>query len=178
MKYTITEALADLKTIGKRIEKKRQFIGEHLLRPSITKDPLEKDGGTPEVLRRELQAVVDLERRHVSIRMAIQQANQITPVTIGDTTRMLSEWLTWRKEIAPARQNFIGAMRRAIVSNRTEWQKKVAANQNDPALSAGVEIHVDEQALAKEAEWFEQTLGQLDGQLSLKNATVLIEIAD
>jgi hypothetical protein len=35
-------------------------------------------------------------------------------------------------------------------------------------------ININEQELAKEIELLEDTLGQLDGQLSLKNATVPI----
>ncbi len=35
-------------------------------------------------------------------------------------------------------------------------------------------VNIDETALAREIEQFEDTFGQLDGQLSLKNATVTI----
>jgi hypothetical protein len=36
-------------------------------------------------------------------------------------------------------------------------------------------VNIDEARLAKEIEDLEETLGTLDGQLSLKNATVMIE---
>lgn len=46
MALTITEALAEIKTVGKRVEKKREFIKAFLARQDGVKDPLEKDGGS------------------------------------------------------------------------------------------------------------------------------------
>jgi len=39
-----------------------------------------------------------------------------------------------------------------------------------------VVVNIDERALGSELESIEDILGQLDGQLSLKNATVFVEI--
>lgn len=55
MAITITEALAEIKTIGKRIDSKKQFVTSHLARQDGVKDPLEKDGGSAELLKRERQ---------------------------------------------------------------------------------------------------------------------------
>lgn len=41
MGMTITEALAEIKTIGKRLEKKRAAIAGNLARDSRLKDPFE-----------------------------------------------------------------------------------------------------------------------------------------
>ena len=43
---TCTELLAELKTIEKRIQTKRQFINEFAMRSGAFKDPLEKQGGS------------------------------------------------------------------------------------------------------------------------------------
>ena len=40
MPLTITEALAEIKTIGKRVEAKRTFINGILWRPEAIRDPL------------------------------------------------------------------------------------------------------------------------------------------
>jgi hypothetical protein len=176
---TITEALAELKTIQKRIEKKREYVMSYLVRQDGIKDPLEKDGGSVEVLRRERQAVADLETRHVAIRTAIQKMNQATSITIADTTKTIAEWLTWRKEIANGAQSFVNKLRQSIQANRNAavqkgWQPRAAtetAQQPTDLL-----INADEAALAAEAEHYETVLGTLDGQLSLKNATVTIDL--
>ena len=180
---TVTEALAELKTLGKRIEKKQGYIAGFLARQEGLKDPLEKDGGSAEVIRRELQGIGDLNRRRVNIRIAIQQSNHTTMVTIGDTTRTVAEWLTWRKEIAPDEQAFVNKMRMAAASARDQAQKKgwgvvsaVAVNQQGETKPTDIVINVDEGALAREAERLEEVLGTLDGKLSLLNATTVIPV--
>ena len=121
---TITEALAELKTIQKRVEKKREFIVNYLCRQEGLKDPLERDGGAVTAIIREQQAIQDLETRHVNIRTAIQLTNQKTTITIGDTTKTIAEWLTWRKEVAPVRQQHINKVRQALLSARHQAQQK------------------------------------------------------
>ena len=82
MATTITEALAEIKTIGKRLEKKRESVKAYLARDSRVKDPLEKEGGSTEYVRKERQAISDLEKRVVTIRTAIAKSNLGTAVTI------------------------------------------------------------------------------------------------
>lgn len=180
MALTITEALADLKTLGKRIEKKREYIASYLARQDGLKDPLEKDGGSAEVIRRERQAIADLETRHVAIRTAIQAVNQTTAITIEGHVRTIAEWLTWRKEVAPGAQLFVNKLRQMTVQARAQAQQKgwgvVTVSGGTAQQPTDVVINVDEGALAREAEQLETILGTLDGQLSLKNATVTIEV--
>lgn len=176
---TITEALAELKTIQKRIEKKREYVGSYLVRQDGLKDPLDKDGGSAAVIARERQAIADLETRHVGIRTAIQKVNQATTITVADITKTIAEWLTWRKEVAPGVQAFVTSLRRGIQSARTAAQQKgwsVVTASATAANPTDLVINADEAALAAEAEQVETILGTLDGQLSLKNATVLIDV--
>lgn len=179
---TITEALAELKTLGKRIEKKREYIAQYLARQDGLKDPLLKDGGSVEVIVRERQAIRDMETRHVAIRTAIQRSNHATTITIVTVSKTVAEWLTWRKEIAPGAQAFVGKLRQGIVNARTQAQQKgwgiVSATVTTAEAKAPTDILVnaDEADLAAEAEQFETILGTLDGQLSLKNATVTIDV--
>jgi hypothetical protein len=77
-KLTITEALAEIKTINARLQKKRESIGTNLMRDSRIKDPMESEGGSEEFIRKETQAIDDLQKRIVSIRTAIQQQNLVT----------------------------------------------------------------------------------------------------
>src|SRR3990167_9466260 len=107
---TITEALAELKTLAKRIEKKKEFVMQHLLRQELLKDPLEKDGGSFAVVDRERQAIGDLQQRIIDIRTAIARANESTEIVVDDVTRSIAEWLVWRREVAPGVQQFLRSM--------------------------------------------------------------------
>ena len=176
---TITEALAELNTIAKRVAKKREFCKTYLLRPDQLKDPLAKDGGSPLLIQKEMQAIADLENRHISIRLAIQKANQETEVTVEKITKPLAEWLTWRKEIAPAQQRHLADLKMSIDTIRKQSLTRGAQVVQPGAENTkptDIVVNVDEAKIASDAEFLETVLGGLDGQLSLKNATVVIEI--
>lgn len=177
---TITEALAEIKTIGKRVEKKKEFIVRYIGRQEGIKDPLEKDGGSVEALRRERQGIDDLMTRLIVLRRGIQRANDETSVTINTVTRTISEWLTWRRDVAPLQKAFLATLTQRM--NEIHRQTKQAGHAVLSAVATTADakptdviINIDEAALGKEAEDLEDTLGQLDGLLSLKNATVFIE---
>ena len=111
---TITEALAELKTIDKRIAKKREFVLGYLLRQEMFKDPLEKDGGSVSAIKREMQSIHDLEERKIVIRRAVQRANEQNTVTVARQTRSIADWLVWRREVAPIHQQFLANLRAKI----------------------------------------------------------------
>lgn len=177
MSLTITEALAEIKMLGKRIEKKREFVRTYLVRQEQFKDPLQAQGGSVETLRQERQAIRDLEGRVVQLRHAIRRANEDTTITIDGDSRSISDWLTWRREVAPGQQTFLGTLKSQLQQVRTQAVQKglnVVADESQ-AKSQDVIVNVDERALATDAEHVEVVLGTLDGQLSLKNATVTIK---
>lgn len=180
MGITITEALAEIKTVGKRIEKKRAFIANFLARQDGVRDPLEKDGGSALVIERERQAIGDLEQRLVDLRRGIQHANDGTPVTVNGQTRSISEWLTWRRDVAPGQRAWLNSTAETLRSLRETAKRQGAAVVSAVAITAetkpnDIVVNVDEGALAADIEKLEDTLGQLDGQLSLKNATITIQ---
>lgn len=173
---TITEALAELKVIDKRIEKKRQFAAQYALRPEQVKDPLEKDGGSAEAIRRELQAARDLEEEKIGIRRAIQGANAANRITINGQERPIADWLVWRRDVAPHGQAFLQGISRSIQTQRQELLKKgVQVATAEAAKPNDIVINLDEAALSKDMEDLEALLGTLDGQLSLKNATITVD---
>lgn len=178
MGITITEALAELKTIGKRLEKKKEFVATYAMRQEKLKDPLEKDGGSVETLKREMQAIGDLHERVVSIRAAIANANAQNTITMDGTTRSIADWLVWRREVAPPVQQFLGKIITGIAGVRSDALRKgfQFRRADEIAEPNDVVVNLDEKALAEQAEALEKLLGDLDGQLSLKNATVTVEI--
>lgn len=176
-KLTITEALAEIPTIEKRIEKKREFIFNYLYRQSSVRDPHEKDGGSDTLIAHEKQAIDDLQKRLITIRSSIQKANSENTITIGDQTMTIVDWLTWRREVAPKEQNFLQDLISKINELRQQAIRQgVTIIDKDPGFSSNYVVNINERELANEIEDLEKILGTLDGQLSLKNATIVLEL--
>src|SRR6266568_588224 len=180
MSLTITEALAEVKTIDKRLAKKRETITQYLARQEYFKDPIVAEGGSAAYIKAEEQAMGDLEDRLIAIRRAILAANAATLVTVNGDTRSLQDWLTWRREVAPKRGTYLNGLRVRIEQVRREALAKGVAVVSAVAVAGtapkpqDVVVNIEEQALAQEIEHLEAVLGALDGQLSLKNATTVL----
>lgn len=178
---TITEALAEIKTVGKRIAKKRDGVGPYLARADGIRDPLEKQGGSGQFVERELQAVSDLEKRLIQLRRAISHANDTTNIAVNGVERTISEWLTWRRDVAPGQRDFLNKLRVTMTQIREDAKRKGVTmavgtvSRSQDLKPNDIVVNIDEAKIAKDMDWLEDTLGQLDGQLSLKNATVTLQ---
>lgn len=182
-KMTITEALAETKTIAKRLEKKKQAVLANIARDGQRVDPLAKAGGSEKYIREELQAIRDLELRLITIRTQIQRVNLSTPLTVGSRKMSIAEWLTFRREVAEGQQGFFSGMSSAIRAIRTKYEQPTFNVRGASAVASvgeqkpvDVVVHLDEKQLLTEQEELETLLGTLDGQLSLLNATTTIEV--
>lgn len=179
---TITEALAEIKTITKRLEKKKVAVSMFLVRDSRLKDSLEAEGGSVEYVKRERQAIADLEKRIISIRTAIQKSNLETTTTVGDTAMTVAEWLTFRREVSAGRKQFLvdlaGIVRNVRDKIQREGIKSASPSTTGETVNRPVEVivNLDEKMLLEEQESLEKTLGDLDGRLSLLNATTVIAV--
>jgi len=170
-KLTITEALAEVKTLNARIAKKRQGVANYLLRDARLRDPMEAEGGVVDWIKRESQAIGDLEQRIVSIRTAIQRANLQTRLKVGSQTKVIAEWLNWRREVADGQKQHLNGLAGQIVNARRTVQNNKLPDGTHPDLV----VHLSEKDLGAQIETMEQTLGELDGKLSLLNATTTVE---
>jgi len=179
-KYTITEGLAEIKTILKRIQTKHAFIVGNVGRPEKIKDPLVKEGGSEKVVARERQAHADLLDRIVKIRGAIQKKNHEIMIVNNGKSKSLADWLSWRKEAAPHLQSLLEGLMNAVGQLKTQTRRAGARIVSEGASASPEDIilHLSETELAKEVEDLQKTLGDLDGKLSLINATTTIEIPD
>jgi hypothetical protein len=177
MSTTITEALAELKIIGKKLENQRSAAAKYLYRPESQKDPLEKQEGSVKFVAEKRQSIADLEDRYVSIRRAIAQSNQTTLITISKDTRTISDWLVWKVAIYPERQAFLRALLGGIETARRVAQKSGGSLTTDEKTAKPTDIIVslDEKGLLDEIEHNDTAFQTLDGQLSLKNATVVVD---
>lgn len=173
MRTTVTEALADIKTIASRIERKRTIIAGVLLRPNVVIDPHAATGGSEKLVASEFQAIDDLLKRIVTIRTAIQKSNLATDLTIEGETRTIMGWLAWRKEVLPIQRDLLARTRDSIAQARRTWSQK---DQADDAVKNGLFVAVNEGDLHKSIEKIETQASMLDGQLSLLNATTFIDV--
>lgn len=176
-KLTITEALAEVKTIKARVEKKHANVLRYFGRHSNVKDPLEKDGGSVAFIKAERQGIEDLLARWVRIRTAIQQANVSTKATVAGLERSVADWLNWRREIAPVQKAHVASFINGIQNARNEAKKQgVAMVEKETGQAPEIVICINEQEVAVLSESLETTLGELDGKLSLINATTVIDV--
>lgn len=175
---TITEALAEIPTINKRIEKKQEVIKTYLYRQSAVRDPLEKDGGSSQLIIQEMQSIKDLEQRMIDIRSAIQNINAFNSITIEGKERTIADWLTWRREIAPKEQEHLRSLFNQLQQVRAQAQQRgVNVIEKDKGeYSSDFIVNINEKKLVEDIENIETILGKLDGQLSLKNATLIIDV--
>src|SRR6478736_7406191 len=113
---TITEALAEIKTIEKRLQAKRDFVKTYMLRVDSLKDPLEKDGGSEKAVSEAQQAINDLQERICELRQGIQKANEDNTIKIEKSERTIADWLVWRREVAPGQQMFLKNLKNGLTS--------------------------------------------------------------
>ena len=184
MEMTITEALQEITTLQKRLEKARAAILPYICRDSRVVDPLAKqDGGSVGFVARQRQAITDLEQRLVDIRTAIQMVNLKAELTIDKTTRTVAQWLNWRREISEHRQRFLASMgsqialMRAQLQNQRTGTRTALAQPTEAAVPVEITLNLDEARLLAEQDEMEALLGALDGKLSLFNATQKVDIA-
>jgi hypothetical protein len=170
MQVPITVALAELKTLDKRIAKKEKFVLDHLTRDEKFTDPLAKEGGSPVVLERALQSLTDMRDQYVGIKLAIAAVNAVTEITVNDVTKTIAEWLIWKREVAPRLEDFYKGMRGQIYGRRRGGFNIQKTEERDFI------VHISEKDLADWADRLENIVGTLDGQLSLKNAVTMVDI--
>lgn len=170
---TITEALAEIKTLGKRIDQKTAFITGNVARPSVITDPLAKEGGSEKRVAEEIQAHGDLVGRVEAIRVLIQRANQTNTITLEGLTKSVAGWLAWRKECAPKTKALLGALASNIKGGRQQMERQTAQTPDRPV---SLIAHYSEDEIAKRSEQIEKILGTLDGKLSLFNATCTVDV--
>lgn len=179
MAMTITEALAEIKLVTSKIDKKKQFVLNNIGRQDGIKDPFEKDGGTNKLVSGEMQAITDLTERLVQLRTEIAAANAKTLLEVNGVSRSVANWLVWRREAAPIIKVFYDQLTRGVAGVRDNARTKGLAvvTSGQPATTAAdVIIEIDEMKLSKNVEMIQEILDRLDGKLSLHNAITTVEV--
>jgi len=177
-KMTITEALSEVNLIKKKIEKKAEFLKGNTARPEHLKDMFEADGGSLVKNGAEIQAVDDLYARLVKIRSAIAQANLANEITLNEKTMPIQDWLTWKREVATNVIGLTQAIHKSVKRTLDDamTQPKVYKDEQGNTHLLKVVPCFDYAGLIKKEENLTALLEQLDGKLSLKNATILVDV--
>lgn len=172
-RMTITEALAEIHVLDKRLQAKHDFVMNHSMLDTRIKDPL---GDTSKEVAQALQAIGDLENRRIVIRQAIAHANAENFISVGGRELSIANWLVWKREVGPSRLQWLKSIRKAMERARQELKQQLTREVPEGVPAPGLDAMIDEKWLSKEIENLEEQIERLDGQMSLKNATVFVEV--
>lgn len=174
---SITEALAEIKLIDKKVQKKRENVAIHATRFEHIADPYVEEGGSSEYIKKETQAICDLLTTRIRIREAISRANLDNTITCEGATQSICSWLVWKREVynvAFASWTLLKAqVERKLAENANRPQLFKKDDTAEPSLAKMVS-HVDIPALQREQERQQTIFERLDGLLSMKNAQIQI----
>lgn len=178
VQMTITEALAEIKLLNDKIAKKRSFVLDNLVRIKQLPDALASQGGTQTVITSEVQAINDLETRLIKVRTAIMLANLVNTAECSGHTKSLYAWLVWKREVSTSKRNFFEQIYSHTKRKIDDLQKNPQVLQNETGVKALVEPETSLPYMEYANKYSEvsEMLNKLDGVLSLKNATVLVEL--
>lgn len=169
---TITEALAQLKIIKDRVNKAWASIGPYATHPVNMVDPLQKSGGSPAFIQAQRQSIKDMVNHAIKLRCAIAASNANTQLTIGNISMSVAEWIVWRREWSEIVKSNVSTLLATVQKKRLSQ----VVNATTGAAEPTVIVNVDEAALLAESNGLIETLGVLDGKLSLLNATTTITV--
>lgn len=176
---TLTEALSEINLLNKKIATKKENILQHTTRVEHVTDPLEKDGGSVNFVKSELQAIEDLKTRLIKIRSAVLKANMENEIDIDGNKMTIAEWLTWKKEVAKDSMDFYSKafQQTKLKLDRQESHPQVFKDEKTGEVKCiKVVANIDYPDYIKRHAKIDETYEKLDGKLSLKNATVTVQI--
>ena len=185
MRMTITEALARIKLSLAKIKAKREALLPYLTRLEHIPDPFAGEGGSTRHIEKELQAISDLEILVARLRMGISTANLATTLTLGEVTKPITEWLVWKRELAEGSIEALSQTLRSVEDDRRRYEARPLVLKVEMKEAGGETqtlarflINVNVPLLQRKREQEQTLLGELDGQLSLLNATTFVEIKE
>lgn len=171
---TITEALAEVNLLKKKIADSEMSVRTMLLRAEHVPDPFKEHGGAEAIVKKTQQSVFDMRRRLVDIRHKISKANIDNQITINGKTMSIFDWLTWKREVYPGLESSLKTQLNDLqAAAKRETDAPQSWKDNDGKIHLVVWLrNVDQKILQDEYNDLVETFGRLDGQLSLKNATI------
>jgi hypothetical protein len=176
-KLTITEALSELNLIKKKSEKKKAVVMGLLVKAKNLPDPFPEQG-SKEYIRSEVQAMDDLNARFIRIKGAIAKANIDNKIKVNDQEKTIHDWLIWKRDISKNEMSFSTEVYRTVKNHFDALQKQPQVYKGEDGSPKLVEYEsmVDQGTFLKKSENLQEIFEKLDGQLSLKNATIVLDV--
>jgi hypothetical protein len=165
----IIEALKNLKTIQKRMEKNCQQIREYCAYVSVETPVFE----TQEKQRAEVDALIqsniDLEVEYLRLKKAIETTNLAVTVTIGTLTHTITELISIKRVVGKFRTATYSALTPQLALQRLQ-QIYNQSKGVDPTNPAKVIVVFEEKMRNQKIREWEDFLAQIDGRLEVVNA--------
>lgn len=164
----IIEALKDLKTIQKRIASNKENIRKYSGHFTAEQYPFGDIDKQKDEVQSLIQANIDLTKRYLYLKQAIEHTNIVTIVTIGDTPHSISGLLQLKK----FGQHFlVDTFASCDAVFALTKMRNQAGKANDATNPYKVELAYDEKTRNNEILRTQDFLSKIDAQLEIVNAT-------
>lgn len=163
----IIEALKNLKTIQKRMEKNCAEITQYCAYVSTENPAFETEDKQKAEVQSLIQANMDLEVEYLRLKKAIEQTNLNVSVTIGSRTYTITELISIKRVVGRLHTMTYGALDpRAAVQRLNEIYRKGVDAANPARVVA---LYKEEDKNRNLRDW-QEFLDQIDGRLEVVNA--------
>lgn len=165
----LIEALKNLKTIEKRIEKNCQQIGEYAAYVSVEQPAFETEERQRQEVASLVQGNLDLTKEYLRLKTAIEFTNLNTKVTIGQQENSISELITIRRTSGKFTTMTLNSLQpaRAMQKLQQVYQRQNGVNPMEPAKVIPLYNEADKNKALREWDEF---FSAIDGKLEVVNA--------
>ena len=165
----LIEALKNLKTIEKRIEKNCGQIGEYAAYVSVETPAFETEERQRQEVASLVQGNLDLAKEFLRLKTAIESTNLGTMVEIGNRKHSISELITIRRTSGKFTTMTHNALTPKVAMNRLQqvYQKQGGVNPMEPAKLIALYSEADKNKALRD---YEEFFSAIDGKLEVVNA--------
>lgn len=164
----IIEALKNLKTIQKRLDKNCLQIKEYCAYVNVETPAFETEEKQTSEVNKLIQSNLDLETEYLRLKKAIETTNLAVSVSIGERNYTITELISIKRVVGKFRLSTYSSLNpaSAILRMQQIFQKSQVDAANPPRI-----VPVFKEAFRNEKirDW-EEFLSQIDGKLEVVNA--------
>ncbi len=163
----IIEALKNLKTIQKRMEKNCQEITQYCAYVSTETPAFETEDKQRSEVATRIQANMDLEAEYLRLKKAIETTNLNVKITIGVRTYTITELISIKRVMGKYHTMTYAALNPQVVMNRLNEVFRKGIDGTNPARV--IVLYKEEDKNKNLRDW-EDFMSQIDGKLEVLNA--------
>lgn len=171
----LIEALKNLKTIEKRVDKNCEQIRQYAAYVSVEQPAFETEERQRQEVQSLVQANLDLEKEYIRLKKSIEHTNLTTKVTIGSKEYTISELITikgatkGKQGAGRFRTNTYNALHPQAALQRLQqvFSQRGGVDPTNPAKV--IPLYKEEEKNKQLREW-DEFLSQIEGKLEVVNA--------